>query len=61
MNLEILDQANQRIRRVGQKHKQQILYFQGAPVEHHIYRLLRNKQNLQLSLLDLFKEQSSNL
>jgi len=59
MSLEILEQANQRIRRVGQKHKQLILYFQGAPVERHIYRLLQNKQTLQVSLLDLFKEQSA--
>lgn len=57
-NLEILEQANQRIRRVGQKHKQLILYFQGAPVERHVYRLLQNKQTLQVSLLDLFKEQT---
>jgi SNF2 family DNA or RNA helicase len=58
MNLEILEQANQRIRRIGQKNKQLILYFQGAPVERHAYRLLQNKQTLQVNLLDLFAEQS---
>lgn len=55
-NLEIYDQANQRIRRVGQKHKQLILHFQGAPVERRVYRLLANKQGTQISLLDMFKE-----
>jgi SNF2 family DNA or RNA helicase len=55
-NLEIYDQANQRIRRVGQKNKQLILHFQGAPVEKHVYKLLGNKQGTQISLLDMFKE-----
>lgn len=55
-NLEIYDQANQRIRRVGQKHKQQILHFRGAAIEHHVYRLLATKQVTQVSLLDLFKD-----
>ena len=55
-NLEIYDQANQRIRRVGQKHKQLILRFYGAPVEKHVYNLLDNKQSTQISLLEMFKE-----
>jgi len=55
-NLETFDQANQRIRRVGQKHKQLILRFYGAAVEKHVYSLLDNKQNTQISLLDLFKQ-----
>jgi len=55
-NLEIFDQANQRIRRVGQKHKQLILRFQGSPVERHVYNLLDRKQNTQVSLLDLFRQ-----
>lgn len=54
-NLEIYDQANQRIRRVGQKHKQLILRFHGAAVEKHVYNLLDNKQGTQISLLDMFK------
>jgi SNF2 family DNA or RNA helicase len=58
-NLEILEQANKRIRRVGQKHKQLILYFQGAPVEQHVYRLLQNKRSIQVNLLDLFSEQTN--
>lgn len=54
-NLEIYDQANQRIRRVGQKNKQLILRFYGAKVEQHVYSLLDNKQGTQISLLDMFK------
>jgi SNF2 family DNA or RNA helicase len=55
-NLEIYEQANQRIRRVGQKHKQQIVHFQGANIERHVYRLLGAKRINQIGLLDLFKE-----
>jgi SNF2 family DNA or RNA helicase len=55
-NLEIYDQANQRIRRIGQKHKQFILHFQGSKVEKHVYNLLMRKQNVQSSFLELFKE-----
>jgi SNF2 family DNA or RNA helicase len=54
-SLEIYDQANMRIRRVGQKHKQLYMHFQGTPVEKRIYQLLRNKQNIQGELLDLFE------
>lgn len=53
-SLEIFEQANQRIRRVGQKHRQQILMFQGTRAERHIYGLLRNKKVTQSALLDLF-------
>jgi SNF2 family DNA or RNA helicase len=55
-SLEMYDQANARIRRVGQKHKQQILHLQATPVERRIYTLLRNKQTIQDKLLNLFEE-----
>lgn len=55
-SLEIYDQANMRIRRVGQKHKQLYLHLQGTPVEKRIYQMLRNKQNVQGELLGLFEE-----
>lgn len=58
-NLETYEQANRRIRRVGQKHKQQIVHFQGAPIERHCYQLLDTKQVAQVSLLDLFKAQTA--
>lgn len=55
-SLEIYSQANARIRRVGQKHRQQILHLQGTPVERKIYGLLRSKQRIQDQLLGLFEE-----
>jgi SNF2 family DNA or RNA helicase len=56
MSLEIYDQANHRIRRVGQKHKQLILHLQSTPIEKKIYRMLQNKQKVQDKLLKLFEE-----
>jgi SNF2 family DNA or RNA helicase len=54
-SLEIYDQANHRIRRVGQKHKQLFLHLQSTPVEKRIYTMLANKQRVQDSLLELFE------
>ena len=56
MSLEIYDQANHRIRRVGQQHKQLILHLQSTPVERKIYRMLQTKQKVQDKLLKLFEE-----
>lgn len=55
LSLEIYDQANMRIRRIGQKQKQLFLHFQGTPVEKRVYKMLANKQNIQGELLDLFE------
>ena len=49
--LEVYEQANARIRRVGQKHKQQFLHLQSTAVERKIYSMLRNKQKLQDAFL----------
>jgi len=57
-DLEIYDQFNHRIRRVGQKHKQLILHLQSTPVERRIYGMLRAKQKVQTALLELFEEAS---
>jgi SNF2 family DNA or RNA helicase len=57
-SLEIFEQANARIRRIGQKHKQQILMLQSTKVERKIYARLRAKQKTQNALLDLFAENS---
>lgn len=54
-SLEIYDQANHRIRRVGQKHKQLVLHLQSTPVEKKIYRMLQTKQQVQNKLLKLFE------
>jgi len=55
-NLEIFEQANARIRRIGQKHKQQILMFSATKAEQKMYAKLRAKQKVQNMLLDLFAE-----
>jgi SNF2 family DNA or RNA helicase len=53
---DLYDQANARIRRVGQGHRQQILHLQGTPVERKIYAMLRAKQRIQNALLAMFEE-----
>ena len=58
-SLETYDQANARIRRVGQQHKQQLLHLQSTPIEKRIYKLLQTKQFAQERLLDLFEEATS--
>jgi SNF2 family DNA or RNA helicase len=55
-SLEIYDQANHRIRRVGQKHKQLILHLQSTPAEKKIYKMLQGKQKVQNELLSLFED-----
>ena len=55
-DLEIFDQANARIRRIGQKHKQQILMFSATKAEQKIYAKLRAKQKVQNALLEMFAE-----
>lgn len=58
MDLEIYEQANRRIRRVGQKLKQQVIHLQSTPVEKKIYGMLQRKQKIQSQLLTLFEEAS---
>jgi SNF2 family DNA or RNA helicase len=53
---EIFEQANARIRRVGQSHKQQVLMLAGTTAERRAYSRLRQKQELQDSVLDLLAE-----
>ena len=55
-SLEIFEQANARIRRVGQRNKQQILMFQATKAERKIYATLRTKQKVQNMLLDMFQD-----
>lgn len=55
-SLEIYEQANARITRVGQKHKQKVLHLQSTPVEKKIYSMLQRKQKVQNTLLDLLAE-----
>jgi len=51
--LETYEQANARIRRVGQAHKQQIIRMVASPIERMLYRRLDAKSDLQDSILDI--------
>lgn len=55
---ETFEQANARIRRVGQKSKQLYLYLQASPIEKRVYSMLRAKQKVQQELLTMFEEAS---
>jgi SNF2 family DNA or RNA helicase len=59
-SLEIYEQANARITRVGQHHKQKILHLQSTPVEKRIYGLLRSKQKVQNMLLEMLSDATEN-
>jgi len=58
MSLDVYDQVNHRIRRTGQKHKQQFIHLQSTPAEKKMYAALIAKQNLQDALLAMFEEGS---
>jgi superfamily II DNA or RNA helicase len=55
-SLETYDQANHRIRRVGQKHKQQIIHLRSTSVEKRVYSMLNAKQDVQKSFLKMFAD-----
>ena len=55
-SLEIYEQANARIRRVGQTAKQQVCKLHGTPAERVMYARLDQRRNVQESILDLLAE-----
>jgi hypothetical protein len=55
-SLEMYDQANARIRRVGQHHKQLFAHFQATPIERKVYKLLISKIDAQDALLQLLED-----
>jgi SNF2 family DNA or RNA helicase len=55
-DLDIYDQANARIRRVGQVHKQQIFHLQATSVEKRFYNILESKQKIQDQFLEMIEE-----
>lgn len=57
-DLELYEQANARITRVGQKFTQHILHLVATPVEKKLYRMLRGKQLTQNAFLSLFEDAS---
>lgn len=56
---EIYDQANARIRRVGQSSKQLFLHLQATKSERHIYNLLMRKITVQDELLKMLEQESA--
>jgi SNF2 family DNA or RNA helicase len=54
-SLDIYEQANARIRRVGQKEKQLFLHLQSSPIERKVYQMLRTKQRTQDAFLELIR------
>jgi len=55
-SLELYDQANARIRRVGQAQHQLFVHMHSTPIEKYVYRLLINKIINQDQLLRLLEE-----
>lgn len=55
-SLDIYDQFNARITRIGQHNKQQIIHLEGTPIEKKVYRALRDHQKLQSLFLQLVEE-----
>jgi SNF2 family DNA or RNA helicase len=55
-SLEIFEQANARITRVGQRNKQQILMLCGSKTERETFRRLRMKRAVQDDILQLLSE-----
>jgi len=53
---EVYEQANARIRRIGQTRKQQIIHFIASATERQAYARLRARQSLQDHILELLAE-----
>jgi hypothetical protein len=56
LDYEIYDQANHRVIRIGQKHKQLILHLTATAAERKVYRMIQQKQIVQDKLLELFEQ-----
>lgn len=54
--LETYEQANARIRRVGQAHKQQIIKLVASPLERMVYTRLEARHALQENVLDMLSD-----
>ena len=55
-SLDVYDQFNARITRIGQANKQQLLHLQATPIEKRIYRLLLEHQKMQNLFLELVED-----
>jgi SNF2 family DNA or RNA helicase len=58
LSAETYDQANARIRRVGQRNKQLFLHLASTPVEKRVYQMLINRILTQDSFLELLEDAS---
>jgi SNF2 family DNA or RNA helicase len=58
LSAETYDQANARIRRVGQRHKQLFLHLASTPVEKRVYQMLISRILTQDSFLSLLEDAS---
>lgn len=56
-SLEMYEQANGRITRAGQRHKQLIVHLAGTKLEEKMYTRLTNKSTTQGLLLEMFEKQ----
>jgi SNF2 family DNA or RNA helicase len=54
---EIYLQANARAHRAGQSVNVTVTHLQGSPVERRMYKMLQDKVDLHLSLVDLYKQE----
>jgi hypothetical protein len=57
---EIYEQANARIRRIGQKNKQLFLHLQSTQIEKKVYAMLRNKKRTQDAFLEMIRTSTTN-
>lgn len=55
-SLDLYIQANARITRVGQKHKQQLIHLSGTQIEARVYQILRRKERVAGAFLSLVEE-----
>jgi SNF2 family DNA or RNA helicase len=60
LSLETWEQANARIRRPTQQHKQLYLCIEGSPVERKVYRMLKQKQLYQDTFLEMLRQTDEN-
>lgn len=60
-SLDTYIQANGRISRAGQKHKQAIVHLEGSAVERKVYSRLKRQEQFQGLLLEMFKDSTRSL
>ena len=59
-DLEVVEQANARIVRPGQKFSTNIIHIEGNAIERRIYKTLQERGNAQRELLNIFHDMTKN-